>query len=718
MGLDTAEVSTATVAGSPKVRGKLSGIAVLFTATAFTGAALLFIVEPLIAKMLLPEFGGASSVWTLSTFFFQVAMLVGYLFIHFATKLGPRRQPWIQLLFVLPALFFLPIALPAIGSIATQEPFTRLLLTLAVAIGLPFLVLSTTGPLIQRWYSWTSGPRSDDPYFLYAASNGGSFIGLLSYPFLIEPFLSLQAQRNIWSIGFVLFLLLVAACATVVLKQNGKLKLVAQAVDTTREKVAKLGLKKQLWWIFLAFLPASLQLGLVSYLTTDVASFPLLWIIPLTIYLATMILAFGRKSRIAPRWAVMAALALALVSFFAIQALSDPSFQSIIILTTLLMVTLGVISYAAHGTLAADRPDTAHLTKYFVLISLGGAIGGAFNGLIAPFLLVDPIEFQLVLIASLGILAAITSDRSHRIAVFALVIVLGFATAMASQGKAAYQITEGRSFYGAWNIIDEGPKRVFSHGTTVHGSQFLTGPKREIPTAYYALGGPLSQLVDLTKAGPGQKDIAVVGLGTGAMAAYGDRDTAMDFIEVDEQVISVAENRELFSYLSDARERGTELKTTLGDGRLEVEKLEDGSQDLIAIDAFSSDSIPVHLLTEEAFAEYAKKLTPDGMLAVHISNRMFDLSPVIAANAESLGYEVYRKTGMGEPRADPELATWMVLTKDSAKVEALRELPAERVVADQSTQSADSSGKWIDYSSTPQKLWTDDHSSILEVFGK
>ena len=707
------ETADSPVATEPRrKRGRPSRIAVLFTATAFTGAALLFIVEPLIAKMLLPEFGGASSVWTLSTFFFQVAMLVGYLFIHFATKLGPRRQPWIQLALVIPALFFLPIALPAIETIATQEPFTRLLLTLTVAIGLPFLVLSTTGPLIQRWYSWTSGPRSDDPYFLYAASNGGSFVGLLSYPFLIEPLLSIQAQRNIWSIGFVLFLLLVAACGAVVLKENGKLKLVERAVESTRERVAKLGLRKQLWWIFLAFLPASLQLGLVSHLTTDVASFPLLWIIPLTIYLATMIVAFGRKSRVAPRWAVVASLVLALVSFLAIQFLDSPELGSIVLLTVILMLTLGVISYAAHGTLAADRPEPAHLTKYFVLISLGGAIGGAFNGLIAPFVFVDPLEFQLVLVASLGLLAAVTKERAHRISVIGLVLVLAVATVLVSQQDRAVNLVDGRSFYGAWNVADQGESRVFFHGTTTHGTQFLAPGKREIPTAYYALGGPLSEIVELTKDSNAQSEITVVGLGTGAMAAYGDERTAMNFIEVDQQVISVAEDEELFTYLSDARDRGTELKTTLGDGRLEAGKLPDGSQDLIAIDAFSSDSIPVHLLTEEAFGEYAEKLSSDGMLAVHISNRMFDLSPVVAANAEALGYEVFYKQGLGEKEADPALATWMVLTKSSEKAEALKALPAEHLeLPDLQGDSA-----WEDYSDAPKKLWTDDHSSILEVF--
>lgn len=710
MAQETVDSPAVEQVASPKQRRL--GIPILFTATAFTGAALLFIVEPLIAKMLLPEFGGASTVWTLSTFFFQVAMLIGYLFIHFATKLGPRRQPWLQLALVLPALLFLPIALPAIDSIATQEPFTRLLLTLTVAIGLPFLVLSTTGPLIQRWYSWTSGPRSDDPYFLYAASNGGSFIGLLAYPFLIEPFISLEAQRNIWSVGFVLFLLMVAACGFIVLKESGKLQVATAAVESVKEKVAKLGLRRQLWWIFLAFLPASLQLGLVSHLTTDVASFPLLWIIPLTIYLATMIVAFGRKSRKAPRWAVISALVLSLASFFAIQAMTVPNLESIIFLTVLLMVTLGIVSYAAHGTLAADRPETVHLTKYFVLISFGGALGGAFNGLLAPLLLMDPIEFQLVLIASLGLLAAITTEKAHRIGVAVLVVLLGFVSVCISVDNSQYDLKQGRSFYGAWSVGDLSETRVFAHGTTTHGSQFLDENRRDIPTSYYALGGPLSELVDLSKEN-GKSSTTVIGLGTGAMAAYADENSSMSFIEVDQQVIDVAEDTDLFTYLSDARERGATVETILGDGRLKVGELKDGSQDLIAIDAFSSDSIPVHLLTLEAFEEYAAKLKDDGMLAVHISNRIFDLSPIVVANARELGYEVLLKTGRGDAEADPSDATWMVLTKDKSKVAELEALPQEDL-----GQEDDFRGRWLDFGSIEQILWTDDHSSVLEAISR
>lgn len=711
MSQETVE-SPAVAAPTSRFTGKGIGIPILFMATAFTGAALLFIVEPLIAKMLLPEFGGASSVWTLSTFFFQVAMLIGYLFIHFATKLGPRRQPWLQLALVIPALLFLPIALPAIESIATQEPFTRLLLTLTVAIGLPFLVLATTGPLIQRWYSWTSGPRSDDPYFLYAASNAGSFIGLLSYPFLIEPYISLEAQRNIWSVGFVLFLVMVAACGAIVLKENGKLQVAAQAVEAVKEKAAKLGVRRQLWWIFLAFLPASLQLGLVSHLTTDVASFPLLWIIPLTIYLATMIVAFGRKSRKPPKFWIVAAIGLSIVSIFMIQTMEVSTVDSIVFLTALLMVTLAAVSYAAHGTLAADRPDTDHLTKYFVLISFGGALGGAFNGLIAPLFLFNPIEFQLVLATAMALLIALTTDRAHRIAITALVLILGIFVVAISSGSNAGAIKEGRSFYGAWTVYDTSDSRVFAHGTTLHGTQFLDDSKRDIPTSYYALGGPLSEIVDSAKA-DGEISATVVGLGTGAMAAYADSGDTMSFIDVDQQVIDVAENPQLFSYLGDARERGAEVATILGDGRLRVADLADGSQDLIAIDAFSSDSIPVHLLTLEAFEEYTAKLKDDGVLAVHISNRIFDLSPVVAANAEKLGYRVLLKSGLGDADANPAHASWMVLTKDEAKAEALQDLPRKSF-----ENAGELDGYWRNISGSPGLLWTDDHSSILEAIAR
>lgn len=718
----TEKISTAST-DVAKPKGNL-WIPIVFTLTSFIGASLLFIVEPLIAKMLLPEFGGSSSVWTLSTFFFQAIMLAGYLFIHFTSKSGPRRQPLWQLGLVIPALLFLPLSLPAMSSIPTQEPFTRILLTLVVLVGLPFLVISTTGPLIQKWYSWTNGPRNDDPYFIYAASNSGSFIGLLAYPFIIEPFISLEAQRNLWSVGFVAFLLMVAFCGFIVFRQNHSVSAsLKQAVDkageVTEAIVAKLSLKRQFWWIFLAFIPASLQLGLVSYITTDIASFPLLWIVPLTIYLATMIAAFARKSRKPPRWAIISGALFAVASIYvAVFATSVNSLFSILFTMSLFMLTLALVSYAAHGSLAADRPETAYLTKYFVLISLGGAIGGAFNGLIAPFVFKTPVEFPIVLALSLLMLTVFLKDKTHRYALVALVTL--FAILMASTGGFSSNkgsIAQGRSFYGAWNVgtylSDSGEQiREFSHGTTSHGSQIISEDRKGIPTSYYALGGPLSNLVDEALQND-QPEITVIGLGTGAMAAYANADTTMNFIEVDQQVIEVAEDPSMFTYLSDAKDRGASIKSVLGDGRKMAEDIEDGSQDLIAIDAFSSDSIPVHLLTEEAFAIYESKLKPGGIIAVHISNRVFDLEPVVLNNSEKIGFIALTKDGFGKSDSLPNESRWMALTDDSSVADRLRAIPKLPVEGESSSESA--YDLWIDTPQNKSLSWTDDHSSVLEA---
>jgi hypothetical protein len=702
-------------------------IPIIFTLTSFIGAALLFIVEPLVAKLLLPEFGGSSSVWTLSTFFFQAIMLLGYLFIHFTAKLGPRKQPLWQLALVIPALLFLPLALPAMEGIPTQEPFSRILLTLVILVGLPFLVISTTGPLIQRWYSWTDSPRNDDPYFIYAASNAGSFIGLLAYPFLIEPFMSLDAQRDIWSIGFVAFLMLVGICGLIVIRQNKKAvsesltQVSKKTISTAGVIIEKLTFKRQVWWILLAFIPASLQLGLVSHITTDIASFPLLWIIPLTIYLATMIAAFARKSRKPPHWAIISGSVFAVVSVYIALAIdvTDPLLTLFIMI--LFMVTLALVSYAAHGSLAADRPSTTHLTKYFVLISLGGAIGGAFNGLIAPLVFTAPLEFPIVLIMSLLMLTILL--KGHTLKYSMLILLSLFSLIVVATGGFANKqgvVSEGRSFYGSWEVRDQYANaekdilRTFSHGTTIHGDQLRAEGERSTPTSYYALGGPLSNLVDdaMRNSNP---EITVIGLGAGTMAAYANDETTMRFIEVDKQVIDVAENPEMFTYLSDARKRGATIETVLGDGRMMVEELEAGSQDLIVVDAFSSDSIPVHLLTEEAFAIYKSKLKPGGILAVHISNRVFNLEPVVVNNSEKLGFESLLKIGEGHPESKPYQATWMALTTDSTVVDRLKSIPKLPSSQEDSLSLYD---LWIDGAKDKTISWTDDHSSILEAIAK
>lgn len=702
-------------------------VPIVFTLTSFLGAALLFIVEPLVAKLLLPEFGGSSSVWTLSTFFFQSIMLLGYLFIHFTSKLGPKKQPLWQLALVIPALLFLPLALPAMNAIPTQEPFSRILLTLIFLAGLPFLVISTTGPLIQKWYSWTDSPRNDDPYFIYAASNAGSFIGLLAYPFLIEPFMSLEAQRNIWSMGFVIFLLLIGICGSIVIRQNKKAvsesltQVSKEIIQTSEIIIEKLPFKRQVWWILLAFIPASLQLGLVSHITTDIASFPLLWIIPLTIYLATMIAAFARKSREHSRWAIISASVFSVLSIYMALTVRFANPTSTLLIMILFMVTLTLVSYAAHSSLAADRPSTTHLTKYFVLISLGGAIGGAFNGLVAPFVFTAPLEFPIVLVLSLLMLTVFLKKRLLKysmlilLSLFSLIVMLtgGFAD---KKGVVA----EGRSFYGSWEVRDQHATvgddvlRSFAHGTTIHGEQLRAEDKRATPTAYYALGGPLSNLVNDAIRNENPK-ITVIGLGSGTMAAYANAGTTMKFIDVDNQVIQIAENPEMFTYLSDARKRGATIETVLGDGRMMADELEAGSQDLIVVDAFSSDSIPVHMLTEEAFAIYKSKLKPGGILAVHITNRVFDLEPVVVNNSEKLGFKSLLKVGSGDPESLPAQSKWMALTTDSSVVERLKSIPKLPSTEEDKGEFYD---LWNDSSKDRMISWTDDHSSILEALKK
>jgi spermidine synthase len=668
-----------TLAGTPtqaSATKKRIGLPILFTLTAFLGAALSFVVQPLIAKLLLPEFGGSSSVWTTSSFFFQVILLGSYLYVHGTTRFGPRVHPFLQWAIILPALFFLPLALPLAGTITAADPFVRLLFTLGVAIGVPFAVLATTGPLIQKWYSWAGGPRAEDPYFLYAASNAGSFIGLFAYPFLIEPFFTLDNQRLYWSIAFAAFLSLVVVCGIVVLtKAKARQPVVAQA----EAEVPRLRVPRQLWWILLAFIPASLQLGVTTYLTTDVASFPLLFIVPLGIYLATMIAAFARKSTKKPVWAIWSAVVLSVASLFLALVPKTPIVLDFIVFLT----TLAVVSYAAHGSLAADRPATKYLTRYFVYISLGGALGAAFNSFVAPLVFLEPLEFPLVL-ALTGVMVLPLLSKKLLGVLLVVIMLLPSLTQLTD----SMAVERGRTFYGAWKINQFDGVRTFSHGTTIHGSQLLERP--EIPTTYYAAGTPLADVMAIAP----RDATTLVGLGAGAIAAYGQSGEEMTFIEIDPSVIEVAENPELFTYLSDS---AAEITTREGDGRLALRETAPKSQGLIVLDAFSSDSIPVHLLTEEAFREYTERLTDDGVLAVHISNRIFDLAPVVISHARELGYTPLYKVSTGDKSSNGTSATWMVLAQDAKQVDAFK---------------ADG---WEDASNGPQLRWTDDHSSVLEA---
>lgn len=646
----------------------------LFSTTAFVGASLIFIVQPLISKILLPHFGGAATLWATASLFFQTVLLLGYLLVHFTSRLNVRRQYFIILPIALLSLLSLPIAFHGDSS-STLNPVLRVIVSLSVMVGLPFFIVSTTGPITQRWYSLSDGPRNDDPYFIYAASNVGSFVGLLSYPFVIEPFLSLKSQGVLWGVVFVVYLLFLSFCFLQV-KSSNKVKpakrLLSDSIPTTRK----------LKWVFLAFVPSSLMLGMTTYIATDVGSFPLLWIIPLAIYLLTMIIAFARTKRSISKKILITSSVLSIATAYLVSTHFSSKNASLLVAGTLFcLFSLFVISLVFHATLAADRPSAESLTGFFVLVSVGGALGGLFNGFLAPVIFRSAIELLLVLLLSLLLMVG---NKKKEIISIMLMLCVTFAIVYVNDGKDA--ILKERTFYGSYTILGNDEVTYFNSGTTIHGIQY--SDDLEKPTSYYAEGGPLGSLF---KTHGNFKNVVGVGLGVGTIAAYGEPGDKYTFLEIDPKVKEIASNPKYFTYLRDSK---AEVEIKIGDGRLLLEDVPDKSLDLLVLDAFSSDSIPTHLLTSEAFKLYKEKLSDDGVLAVHVSNRFYDLVPVV----ENAGQELDTNVLVGEHEDEESFpATWLVLTKDQKLVKDLMR------------------NDWLPANTKPVR-WTDDYAPLLKVF--
>lgn len=665
---------TAVTEPAAPTAARVHPVAALYSVTAFAGAALLFLVEPMAARLLLPSYGGSASVWATCTLFFQVVLLLGYVFVHASARFGPRGQPLAMVPLLLLPLLALPLALPT-DAVPESAPVWWLLRTLLVMVGLPFAVLTTTGPVLQRWYSWLDVPRAHDPYFLYAASNVGSFVGLLSYPFLVEPHLTLGEQRAWWSGGFVVFLVLLAGCGLVAARGD------RPSVEGRR--TARPGLRRMAGWLALAFLPSSLMLGVTTHITTDVAPIPLLWVVPLAIYLATFVVAFAGSGRRRPRTAVLVALVLVIAT----RAMTFGERSLPLPLTVLAhLALLGVVAYVAHAMLAADRPSADHLTLFFVVVSIGGALGGLFNGLLAPLLFDRVVEYALVLAGVPLLWLAVGATRWIALAMSAVLVGGAF---VALQGG---QVLErSRTFYGSYVVIEQPDRVELGHGTTLHGFQSRRPGEAGEPTSYYARSGPLGDV--FARVGPDAADITAVGLGAGTIAAYGVAGQALRFIEIDPEVIRLASDTRYFTFLADS---AADVETIAGDGRLRVAELAPGSTDLLVLDAFSSDAIPVHLLTTEAFAEYASRIRSGGAIAVHISNNYFDLRPVVAGAAAELGWEVALQQGGGGRLG--ALATWVVLSPEGGLADAL----------------VDHDG-WTRLAGDASEAWTDDHASLIDV---
>jgi hypothetical protein len=726
-------------------------LSLLFAATSFLSSALVFTVEPMFAKMILPLLGGTPAVWNTCVVFFQAALLAGYGYAHLVTsRLTIRQQALVHALLLLLAFFALPVRLPDGWTPPVEStPIAWLVLVLLVGLGAPFVMVSATAPLMQKWFAATDHPSAHDPYFLYSASNVGSLLALLAYPLAIEPGLPLSAQSQMWTVGYAAFAVLATGCAAA-----GALRAAPVVAARDREESGDRSNASVSWilrgsWVALAFVPSSLLLGVTTYLSTDIASVPLLWTMPLALYLLSFVLAFASTPAVLRAIVVRAMpLLVSALLLFVGTGVSEP----ILLVIPLHLVTFVVCSLHLHTQLAQRRPGTRHLTEFYLWIAAGGVLGGFFNTFLAPVLFTGIVEYPAALVAACllqgwrhesanrrilradivlpvavgGATALLTYGVSTQITQSSIAIALlaplaiwcfsfsarptRFALALAmmlvamnvSQPQAHGHLVADRTFFGVLRVRAKspGPRHVLTHGNTIHGEQNLDFANRGEPLTYYHRSGPIGQLMRTLAPRLDGARIGVVGLGAGSMAAYTRPGQHWTFYEIDPAVVRIAREPSLFTYLHDC---GARCEVVLGDARLSLART-DATYRLLVLDAFSSDAIPVHLLTREAFDLYLRRLEPHGVLAVHISNRHLRLEPVLAALAREKGLAAAIRRDAGAADTDKGGAfpsEWVLMARSPEVLAA--------IVADPAWQPpAVSAGT---------RLWTDDYSDILAVLG-
>ncbi len=613
-----------------------------FSLTIFWGACLLFLVQPLIARFILPWFGGGPAVWTTCMLFFQVLLLGGYAYAHFSiSRLTPRRQVITHLCLLALAVALLPITpsdqwKPTDGSHAAGH----ILLLLLACLGLPYLVLSATGPLLQAWFSKANPGVS--PYRLYALSNIGSLLALLVYPFVLEPQLARQAQANWWSVGLALYAGLAGWCGYKVWKSAGA-DAPATAADDGGEAPT---LMRKLLWFALPACGVMLLLAITNKLCQDIAVVPFLWVLPLSLYLLSFIISFD-----SPRW-YHRGFWLPLLVFFLVTVTYNlhaaESHPSITPLATIYLSTIFVACMVCHGEVFRLRPSASRLTSYYLSISAGGAFGGLFVALVAPVIFPDYFELHLTLFLTAALVVLVlrrdpTFPLRHGNArwawsvPFLALAALGYCLADVATNSLRGAVSVTRGFYGVLKVTEtdkHDPARhhlTLQHGATIHGLQYLSTERRTDPTSYYTSTSGVGRLLRTYKPSGGRR-VGAVGLGSGTLAAWGRPGDTFRFYEINDDVARLATST--FTYLKESKAK-TEL--VMGDARLSMEREPDQKYDVIILDAFSSDAIPVHLLTLEAFAHYQRHLKPDGVIVVHVSNRYLDLHPVVYRIAEKIG---------------------------------------------------------------------------------
>ena len=802
---EVAPVASPIVAEPPLPRTRALALVSLFATAIFLNAALLFSVQPLFTKMVLPLLGGSPAVWNTCLLFFQTLLLAGYLYAHVTSRLlRPKAQAILHLALLASAIFVLPIHVPESWAHppGSALPIGWLLGLLTVSLGLPFFLLSAGAPMMQRWFAGTRHTSAHNPYFLYAASNLGSFAALLAYPLFIEPRMRISEQSVTWLEVYYVLLVVIGACAALALAYRrtavarpvittvadtpepaaaavAEVPLVADETETAfklQRPGALRGSMKYLieenpsvirrflqgrdapiteptivpdrnWrlrWVLLSFAPSSLLIGTTTYLSTDIASVPFLWVIPLALYLLTFVLVFAKRPPF-PRWLmlhVQLSLGLGLIVALCLGGgkgvLGPAVFHLLAFFATAMM---------CHRELADSRPRAEYLTEFYLWMSLGGVLGGVFNVLLAPVLYDSLVEYPFALVVAFGLRPGLGRTYGTRLDFlrdvlfpFAVgttvwfayrlpappnewfsggsqvflgamaVVVLFFwkrpfrlalgAGALYAGVQLAGNATsnvmmQDRSFFGMYRVRIISEYHVLQNGTTTHGGQSRDLARRMDMLTYYYRGGPLGDIFATVAQKPLRR-AAMVGLGTGTIACYGRPEEHWTFYEIDPLVAQIARTPMYFSYLRDCAPR---TNIVIGDARLSLGAAADKEFDIIVLDAFSSDAIPAHLITREAIALYMQKLRDDGVLAIHISNRYLDLRPVIIALANDA-----RVAGaLGERSPDTEErgklyygSRWMVLAKNASVLSELVKLDG-----------------WAALGSSPEsRLWTDDYTDV------
>jgi hypothetical protein len=729
-------------------------ILLLFGATIFLSALLLFWIQLVIAKMLLPRLGGTPAVWNTCMLFFQVLLLAGYSYVLASTAwIGGRKQAVLQVALLIVSSFYLPLGV--LGNTASFEtrdnPALWLFGYLLSAIGLPIFLISTTSPLLQKWFTLTRHPSANDPYFLFAVSNAGSLVGLLSYPLLLEPNISLSLQNRLWVGAYVVFSVLTLGCVVVLWKSLRSADNAEVTALDDSPGLITVSLKRRFYWMLLAFIPSSLLFGVTTYITTEIAPTPLLWTIPLALYLVTFVLAFARRNLAPGRLASYALGGLALLLTLVLAANATEPTSAIVLLH---LAFFFVAAMLCHHNLASDRPSAARLPEFYLCVAIGGMLGGLFNTLIAPVIFDTIVEYPLLVVLAclvrqrddtvqnssvdrlldlvlpvgiglLTIVLALLIARYSVSEVVGIAIVFGvplviinhrfrnrpirFALAIGAVllGSVVYSETQNRTlhvernFFGSLSVRFDPPSatRILYHGNTVHGRQFVDPNLQREPLSYFHRDGPLGQIFAAFNSYPASPNVAVVGLGTGSMACYARPDQDWTFYEINPAVISIAQTTEYFTYLQHCGVDRT--KIVVGDARLQLQNAPDHHYGLIVLDAFNSDAIPIHLMTREAIALYTSKLATGGLLAFHVSNRSLKLEAVLAGVAKQNGaISMSIVDGEIDQVRGKDPSEWVVMAQHSPAFDSLAQNPRWRAL--EARAGSD--------------VWTDDFSNILRVF--